>query len=257
MAAQAARKTVSLGRNSCHKQPEHYIHLVEALSTQLFSGGIRDRRYVSTEITKTLSAIRNEFPEDPNMIIRSYVLESETEHKLGHERDAARLANEAEAMAKEELDNISSDLIMAVGKNLINVCDIDTGTAFLASEAMSSLSKEQKNELIKTSESVKEARIKETIDELNNRGVEYFERGMLEDAIKLFDKAASYPTASFSVLLNAVQAQVALLQKEFDDTLKIQCESHIKRLESMPKEDRRYPRFEKLTKMLQATGNAS
>ncbi len=256
VATQAARKTVSLSRNSCHKNPEQYINLVEALQTQIAPSGLRDRRYISTEIMKTLNAIRTEYPDDLSLMVHTYTLDSNTQQKLGKASDAKKLALEARRLIQSAPAEvaIASHVVKSAGECLAETCDKQTLMDFIESKAgQNYLSDEGRESLLQKARSAEENRIQEYIDSLNNQGVEFFEKGKLHNAIEMFDQAADQAAASFSVLLNAVQAHIALLQKEGpNEHNQKHCEAHLKRLSNMPKDDRRYARYAKLSEMFHA-----
>ena len=95
-----------------------------------------------------------------------------------------------------------------------------------------------------------EQKTKEKIDNFNNQGVELFEKGKLKEAIAMFEQAVIEETAGYGVLLNALQTYVVFMQKlGFDSDTDQKCQKFFSRMKSLPSEDPRFSRYEKLIKM--------
>ena len=87
-------------------------------------------------------------------------------------------------------------------------------------------------------------------DSLNNQGVKYFKAGKIKEAVKVLRQAAASPEASISVLLNAAQACIKLLETDGSNEMVISdCVRYFKRLDDIAANDKNYARYKKLHTM--------
>jgi tetratricopeptide (TPR) repeat protein len=246
-ALNASRKGIELGRYSCFKSIENYIHLTAALQPQLRSELLSDRRFASSEIFKTMDIFKKDFMDDSNALVAAHFIEGSTNKQMGQYKEAEKFIQIATELINSKPLEFDDFALNTLSKRLTLTCDSDTLSNFINSQACKNLSLQTKNFIEQQSlEQVKKA-TQEHIDQCNNKGVEFFEKGALAEAIQMFEKATEDATANFSVLLNAMQAHIAFLEKNGKNQQSISaCTNLIGRLNEMPPTDRRQARKKRL-----------
>ncbi|HBF08179.1 MAG TPA: hypothetical protein DHW71_03130 [Gammaproteobacteria bacterium] len=243
----AARKSVELGRHSIFKTPENYIHLTASLQPQLYSESLSDRRSASAEILKTMDHFKKDFPEDTTVQVSAYFIESSTHKQMGQEREQEKYLNMATNLMDTHHYELKEEALELISNRLSLTCDPETIQVFIDSELCKNLSTQAKTYIDNKAQEKATKDNQEKIDKYNNKGVEFFERGALAEAIQMFEKATEHATASFSVLLNAMQAHIAYLEQHGkDQTSMSACGDLMNRLNEMPPTDRRQARKKRL-----------
>lgn len=253
VAAQASRKAVSLGKHSCYKDAATYIALASALQEQIKNGGMRDKTYASNEAIKALENVRKDFEDSEHVQVKSSVIEGVTYNNLGKPNVAHQHFEKARDKFLTAAGSLGKGLALDIINGFLAVDDEDSATEFQQEPMVSELLSDQDGEGIKEAVNQKmvEAKIAK-IDNYNNRGVELFEQGKVRQAVEMFQIAAEEPLANESVLLNTIQALLSDIQTHKKDTnndKKEACGEYIERLSSMPEDDQRFPRLQKLRQM--------
>jgi tetratricopeptide (TPR) repeat protein len=250
-AAKASRKAVHLSKNSCHKNANNYLNLARALQEQVTHGGYRDKTYALNEIQKSLERVRKDYPMDQEVHIRAGILEGMTLKNQGKEESAKSAVMMARKIFSTLMEPACANTIRVVVDGLINCTDSETAEDFLDEiDEKELLAKKELHELREEVSKSLDARADEISESYNNRAVSLFEKGKIRDAIELFEKALANERASYGVLLNAIQALVALMQKNgVDYNSKETCRKYLARAQTLPEDDPRHERFIKLKKM--------
>jgi len=82
---------------------------------------------------------------------------------------------------------------------------------------------------------------------MNAKGVGFYERSDFPQAVAAFDEAASFDEAGVSVLLNAIQAKISLIENTQMDIAQLKdCYRYFQRIGSIGENDERYERYERL-----------
>lgn len=250
-ASKASRRAVNLSKNSCHKNPDNYLNLARSLQEQVLHGGYRDKTYALNEIQKALETVRKDFPMDQEIHIRAGVLEGMTLKNQGKEESAKSAVMMARKIFSTLMEPPQGKTIHGIVDGLVTCTDTETAKEFLDEvEEKDMLEEKQLSKLQEEVSKSLEAREDEISESYNNRAVSLFEKGKIRDSIELFEKALKNNRASYGVLLNAIQAIVMLMQKHgVDYDNKETCRKYLQRAGSLPEDDARYDRFQKLQKM--------
>jgi len=252
VASKAFRKSVNLGKNSCHKTPENYFNLAEALQPALITGSIRDKKYASHEALTTLNNVRKEYRNEPKVVVESRLLEGETFHHIGRQSEANTAFSRAQQAFEELGDRKSLEIGVKIAKKMIAYGDSEKGKIFSQKLKETLKTNEEESELL---DNIEEEVAKEVgkifVDMHNNKGVALYEQGEIEGALNHFLKAVQNKDASHSIFLNTIQATIALLEQGKGDSaqLKKVTDEMFTRLEDIRKSDERYPRYLKLQEM--------
>jgi len=111
------------------------------------------------------------------------------------------------------------------------------------------LSRAEQRELERTKSEISEHVVREYTTEINDKAIEYFERGQLSQAIELFDKATAYQEAGLAVILNAIQAKVTYMdQRSATKEMVQEVNELFDRLGNIPTNDERFQRWNMLKK---------
>ncbi|MBL4608199.1 MAG: response regulator [Pseudomonadales bacterium] len=221
----AFRKSVNLGKNSCYKTPDNYTSLVQVLQDKISTGGGRKTKDASTEALRTLDNLEKEFPDNTETLLFSKVLRAETSSSLGKEKEAEHIL----ASISEDIAALNNKMPEQMAHSLANVYDA-AGKKEEASKLREKYNKASANEV------------------LNNDGVRLFKSGQIKEALSVFGDAAKAPDASNSVLINALQASIKLMENEgTDDSLIENCDRYMKKLDGLDSSDKNYMRFKKLS----------
>jgi len=251
VAAQAARKAVALGKNSCYKTPQSYLRLAKMLQPVLKEGGVREKRNTSSEVFRTLENLKNEYEKDQDIQIRACLIEGDTYKSLGQDEDAKHATRHALQCYEKLQDTPSPNLALEVGKGAVMNLDSEEAMNFINSPKQQALyDNNTKDYLKEVATKTEQEQTLARIDTFNNKGVELFEKGLFEEAIEMFDQAASNEASSLSVVLNTVQAYITCMQKKgSSEHLISKCTIYFKRLDNIPEDDKRFKRYKKLRDM--------
>lgn len=220
----AFRKSVNLGKNSCYRTADNYTSLVQVLQDKIANGGGRKTKDASTEALRTLDNLEKEYTDNAETLLFSKVLRAETASNLGKEKESEHLL----ASIADDLAALDNKMPKQMAHSLANVYDAN-GKKSEADKLRAKYNKAPVNEV------------------LNNDGVRLFKNGQIKQALSVFSEAANAPDASNSVLINALQASVKLMENEgVDDSLMEHCDRYIKKLNNLDSSDKNYMRYQKL-----------
>lgn len=259
VAVPSSRKAVSLGRNSCYKDPEAYFNLTDSLQYNVKKGGMREKAYATTEAVKTMQSVRKEYPDDAKIQTRSYLSESATYHNSGDKAERDSTMMKAKSVFRKHADQLGEEFLNKITDQLQEFGDEAGAKAFLeepeCKALVERLSKEKKGKAKKDhqlTEAEQQAK-QELLENYNNEGVKLYEAGDLHEAVRVFRQAAEDPDASTSVLLNTIQALISNVQKEKEHPRANEyldaCEQYFGRLDHLEEGDQRYARFRKLKRI--------
>ena len=86
--------------------------------------------------------------------------------------------------------------------------------------------------------------VRQYTTEINDRAIEFFERGQLSQAIELFDQATSYKEAGLAVLLNAIQTKISYMdQRGAQKEMVQEVKELLDRVGELSDGDERYQRW--------------
>ncbi len=251
VAYKALRKAVALGRNSCFKLPQNYINLAKSLQVKVAKGGHREKALALAEAIKALKDAKEQYPADAEVQIRASLTEAETYKNAGNTDNAKKAFQMAVKVFKNAEPGTLSNLTKELGDFLAKFAEQEDSIALLNEIKETGLMDADQLAVIEEgSNKASEQKTKEKIDNFNNQGVELFEKGKLKEAIAMFEQAVIEETAGYGVLLNALQTYVVFMQKlGFDSDTDQKCQKFFSRMKSLPSEDPRFSRYEKLIKM--------
>lgn len=248
----AFRQSVKLARYSCYKTAKSYMMFAKSLQHKITPKNTRDTRTASAEAFRSMEEVKSTYKDNPTYTLEATLIESTTYTNLGKDADAKVKANEAGKLL-EGMKNPSAAHQLAMASAYIATKQHAKAQDLLGEISdREDLSNAEIRELNRTKEEVSETVIRTYTTEINDRAIEFFERGQLSQAIELFDKATSYKEAGIAVLLNAIQAKITYMdQRSVDSKMVKEVNELLGRLGDLPETDERYGRWLQLKKSQQ------
>jgi DNA-binding response OmpR family regulator len=249
VAESAFKQSVKLARHSCYRTVKNYLLFAKSLQSKITPKNSRDSRNSSTEAFKALDEAKTLYKENPDYLFDATIIESMTFTNLGKEADAKAIADKAESMLTSmKTPTTAQQLAMANAY-------IDTKQHAKAQDLLAiinsrkDLSRSEQRDLERTKNEISEQVVRAYTTEINDKAIEFFERGQLSQAIELFDKATAYKEAGLAVLLNAIQAKITYMdQRQPTREMVTEVGDHLARVGRMPENDERYSRWTMLQK---------
>jgi len=245
----AFKQSVKLARHSCYRTVKNYLLFAKSLQNKITPKNTRDSRNSSQEAFKALDEAKTLYKENPEYLFDATIIESMTFTNLGKEADAKAVADKAENM----LSSISKPTCaqqLAMANTFIDTKQHAKAQDLLAEvNKRKDLSRSDKRDLERTRNEISEQVVRAYTTEINDKAIEFFERGQLSQAIELFDKATAYQEAGLAVLLNAIQAKITYMdQREPTKEMVTEVGEHLQRVGRIPESDERHSRWIMLQK---------
>jgi DNA-binding response OmpR family regulator/Tfp pilus assembly protein PilF len=245
----AFKQSVKLARHSCYRTAKNYMFFAKSLQHKISPKNSRDTRNASTEALKTLDEVKSIYGENREYVFEATLIESTTYTNQGREADAKALADKAETILAEINDPSPSQQLAMANTFIATKQHAKAQDLLGVINANKDLSRAEKRELERTKEEISEMVVREYTTEINDKAIEYFERGQLSQAIELFDKATAYQEAGLAVILNAIQAKVTYMdQREPTKEMVKDVNELFRRLGDVPANDERFQRWTMLKK---------
>lgn len=245
-AEEAYRALISLAYDSCHKNPDNYIELANALQVKLDDTRSKESLAALVDVTNILDQVRTEYRGDTSIDFAATVFEAESYAASGKDDIAnekiSRAANMYQAFSLADKVNHCNRLIKGLA---------GTGNYEHALEIVAELDDDHIdcNDLVAEMRS-KISHIKEDnrCEDLNKKGIAFYETGRVADAYQLFREASDMADTNDGVILNAIQACLDLVEQDKTPSVdwSSECNSYFKRLAGIGRKDHRFERFNTL-----------
>jgi tetratricopeptide (TPR) repeat protein len=122
----------------------------------------------------------------------------------------------------------------------------------------SKLSDEQTTMFNKLDNDLNCQKLKRQTIRFNDEGIGHYKRGDLEKAITVFDQATNDKQAGISVLLNSIQVNIAIMERDSPDKKRLDhVRSLLIRIGEVNKDDERFSRYTQLRKTYKRLCRAS
>ncbi|WP_271981835.1 tetratricopeptide repeat-containing response regulator [Marinobacter sp. SS21] len=256
-ASDAWRKTVQLGAHSIHDNAEHYLGLGRSLCELSEGDSSEAGKAHADEAILVLGRMEKRFPEAPEVVIRSRLIQSRVNMGQGNTAEAEKCLQTV-VTDLEEPTSLSADTAIEYAKTLFRL-----GRAEEAKHLLARLAKqhEDNSELLQQIESLLDEpvsyRQRMVARDLNRTGIKAFEEGALDDAAAAFKQALEIVPSHASLNLNLIQVLMKMYseQPERQAALK-DCDRHLDALAALPEHHRQHRRYLALKKKLEGLKNA-
>ncbi|UDL03702.1 response regulator [Marinobacter sp. CA1] len=252
-ASGAWKRTVQLGVLSIHDNADNYLALGRTLS-DLSDGDQTDTgKQRAEEALNTLSRMERRFDDDPELVVRSRLVQTRVHAGQGRARDAERCLQDISAEL-EGNEGMSADTGLDYARTLFRLDRQTDAKAVLAQLAQAH---EDDSDVLQQIETLLDEpvsfRQRMQARNLNRAGIKAFEDGQLEEAASAFREALNVVPNHTALNLNLVQVQ---MKQYHNDTsrraLLADCRRLLNNLAGLPEQHRQYRRLLALKKKLES-----
>ncbi|WP_444550893.1 response regulator [Candidatus Magnetomonas plexicatena] len=234
------KKAIKLGKTSIFKDSSDYTQLAKVFVNK-------------KETAKALDMVKdvmNDFAENDEVLLQATLLKSHIYAETKESDKSMASLKEAEDIYKKLGGKVAPQLAIEIAQSFIENNEKDKGMELMKYIVRNNFS--DNNILTVVQDTFKDlgmavegaAFVSETKAEIvgtNNRGVEFIDKGMLTEAIDLFEKAADGLPSNFTINFNALKAIIGFLQKNGrDDRYLFKCEKYISRLNEIEPDNNKY-----------------
>ncbi|QWR76597.1 tetratricopeptide repeat-containing response regulator [Candidatus Magnetomonas plexicatena] len=230
MAEKSFNNAVEIGKTSLFKDPSDYVQLAKVYVKKDDTGKALDM----------IDEARADFIASDEIMLKTTLLESSIYADTGQHDKALQYLNKAEKISNDYDGKVPPELAIELSGAFIKAGEKEKGMEMMKLIVQNNHSdtdilrkvQETFDVLGMSEEGVAfVANTKAEIIRVNNRGVELISKGMLTEAIDLFEKAADGMPSNFIINLNALRAIVGyLLKKGKDNDYIDRCEKYIDRI---------------------------
>ena len=250
VAEAAFEQAIRLGRHSCYKTSSNYLKFAHAVRHELANDNARansrELRHLSDKAFKAIEELRQDYAGQDGIMFETCIIESKTYLALQDE-DKTRIAAQRaeEVLQRMKQPTVEQQLQMTEAY-------IDTHQHVKAKNLMlrlkeSGVDAAALQQIATMEDNLNKIVIRDHTAELNAKGVGCYEKKEFVRAIELFDEAAAYEEAGISVLLNAIQAKISLIETTQMDIGQLKdCYRYFQRIGKIGELDDRFERYERL-----------
>lgn len=246
VAQDAFEQAMRLARYSCYKNSTTYQQFVEAAQHNLDEEQTKENRLLCNKALRALDEMKQEFSGNMGVVFDATVAETRTYQAVKDDEKARSSAEKAEG--------VLARIKEPTGEQQLTMTEvyIDTGQSEKAQNMVETMkNRGVANDLLKRLSAIENRlsniNAREIAAELNEKGVELYEKGKLRESIEAFDQATRHEEAGVSVLLNAIQAKVSYIEKEELDVPQLKdCYRLLRRVGNVGRLDERFDRYQRL-----------
>lgn len=211
-AIHAYRQALKLARHSCHEQAEDYINLTQTLTRLSMGNSIELIRKLTAEALDTLKLLNKKYSRHPVVNTYSKLLEADIHDVLNNSDRSAELVREAKQIQEEiktkTLLNTSMELCIGCAKAFMARGHYDEGENLL--QAIAKINTDQ-TIAVQLDKLLREPLTGEGMQyaaKLNKQGIEYYQAGEIEKAIRSFESVLKELPNHVGLNLNLIQALI-------------------------------------------------
>lgn len=245
-AADAYRSSVRLGHNSVHDSPLNYLNLGKCLSDISEGDNSEQGKKLAKEALHTVGRAAKKFPDEPEVVVGSLLIEARVHKGQGDESKGKHSLEKAQSAM--DLATASANTTLEFAKTLYSMGNEEDAEEILRTLASKNA---DNNEIL--------SNIEELLDEpvslqyrvrarsLNKEGIGAFERGELDEAIKVFEEALLVTPKHPALNLNSVQVMLKQIKQQGGNPLLVQkCKKCLENVQHIPAQHRQFKRFKHL-----------
>jgi len=205
---QAYKELLHIGKDSAHKSLTDYIHYSDALN----------RRGKPADALSILKMARSNFKASAENQLRIALARAVIYVQAGKASETGKCVKEARKQYEMSLDHLDTPVALEIIDSCLNVGEKDY--ARNVSEAVSARNPDdhslsaQIESLFEKAAEAEAARLREKATENNHKGVEFFEKGRLEEAYASFEMAVTGEPGNLTYVINAAQVLIIEMQKK-------------------------------------------
>ncbi|QWR76660.1 tetratricopeptide repeat protein [Candidatus Magnetomonas plexicatena] len=230
MAESSFKQAVKLGKTSVFKESSDYTQLAKVFV----------KKNDTAHALSMIEEVKADFSDSDEVLLQATLIEGHIYAETDRHDKSLESLREAERILKKLDNKIPPELAIEISETYIKFGEKEKGMELIKYVVMNNHSD---NDVInKVQETFRGlgmadegidfvAETKGEIIGVNNKGVDLINKGMLEEAINLFEKAADGLPSNFIININALRAIVGYMHKNGrDDRYLYKCEKYIERI---------------------------
>ncbi|WP_430460735.1 tetratricopeptide repeat protein [Thalassolituus sp. LLYu03] len=246
VAEEAFEQAMKLGRNSCYKTSANYLQFAQCARLLLKPGDSREQKLRADKAFKAIEELRQDYAGQDTVMFETSIVEGKTYVALNDSDNARASAKRAEELLKK-MKNPAEQYQLQMAEAYIDTDQHVKAKQLIRHLRDRGMSDESLTRLQVMEDNLNKIAIREYTTEMNAKGVSYYEKGEYPQAVAAFDEAASYDEAGVSVLLNAIQAKISLIESTQVDVAQLKdCFRYFQRIGFIGTNDDRSERYERL-----------
>ncbi|MBF0519405.1 MAG: hypothetical protein HQK92_06755 [Nitrospirae bacterium] len=251
------KNAIKLGKTSIFKESSDYTRLAKVFVNKKETGKALDM----------IKDVISDFAENDEVLLEATLLKSHIYAETQQTDKSMSSLKEAEDIYKKLGGKVAPQLAIEIAQSFIQNGEKDKGMELMkyivrnnfsdndilgvVQDTFKDLGMEEEG-----SDFVSET--KAEIIGINNKGVDFIDKGMLTEAIELFEKAADGLPSNFTINFNALKAIIGYLQKNGrDDRYLFKCEKYITRLNEIEPDNNKYLQLVDKYKSIKSSGNSN
>ncbi|MGR9045104.1 MAG: tetratricopeptide repeat protein [Gammaproteobacteria bacterium] len=204
VAEHAYKSAVSLGKYSVHKSSKDFLGLAKIYS----------KTNADQAALKTLKEMRSEYINDPEAELRAATLESEVYQKIGNESLSKQAYETAKKLSQQLGDKAPNDVKLDFARACYLKGDNETADHLVKQLLSNNIDEEHFVDDVRhmmrnaNQDEHMEAliqSIKQTMIEINNKGVELYKQGHFAEALHVFEEAVATMPENKTIIINTVK----------------------------------------------------
>src|SRR5690606_5490742 len=215
VAEAAFEQAIRLGRYSCYKTSSNYLQFVDAVRQSLANSNAqansRELRQLSDKAFKAIEELRQDYAGEDDIMFATCITEGKTWQVLGDEENCGQAAQRAEEILLR-LKKPTLDQQLQMTEAYIDTQQHVKAKNLLQQLKDSGVDESTLQQINALEENLNKMVIRDHTAALNTQGVSCYEKKDFASAVAAFDEAAAYEEAGISVLLNAIQAKISLIE---------------------------------------------
>jgi len=211
-AIHAFRSALKHSRNTCHEQPEDYLHLAQGLCNQLRENGSEALK-AAEETLETLKAVEKRFGSQPVVKMRGKLVEADLYQVRKQEEKAKQATQDAlevqAQMRNSAIQNTSAELCIECARAFMELGEYDAGEQLLQEVARNNDDPEIAVQIDKL---LREPLTKEGVQyaaKLNKQGIGFYQKQKYDAAIDAFTHVLRELPNHIGLNLNLIQAIIS------------------------------------------------
>lgn len=250
VASAAFEQAMRLGRYSCYKTAANYLNFIQTIQHALrhtdARSDLRAVRQLSDKAFKALEELRQDYAGQDDIMFATYIAEGQTWQALGDADHSRQAAKRAEGLL-QQLPQPTPEQQLQMAAAWIETQQHVKAKKMLRQLQQSAASAAILEQVKVLEENLNKMLIRDHAAVLNAEGVRWYEQKDFARAVEVFDAAADYEEAGVSVLLNAIQAKISLIESTQMDVGQLKdCYRYFQRLGQLAESDERFERYERL-----------
>ncbi|MGS2720674.1 response regulator [Paraglaciecola aestuariivivens] len=251
---EAAKKIVRLAKNSIHDKPENYINVARAGIDYAMTTEASDTEKLIRQAKEYVRQLRQAFPkaeiEEQLKVVKARLLYLEDEKD-----NAMALINQLD---EGSWDNENPEALLDKAKIFHDLGLHERAQAILEQVEKRTKESDQQNDIFLHyihQEKEEKSNIKISSKELNNKAVDFFQRGDIDNAMQTFTLAFSIMPKNIAIALNLLQTIAAKAAEKGHERVSSELlKKCIKTIENSTLSDEQQLRYHKLRTNLDGLG---